>query len=60
MNTEHVGFKLISVPSKTNLFSLLKMANWMESICCATTESTSNSMRLNSSKQAHAPDWAKP
>ena len=29
----------------------------MESICWATTESTSMLMRLNSSKQPQAPDW---
>ena len=28
--------------------------------CCATTDKTSSSMRLNSSKQAHAPQDAKP
>ena len=29
-------------------------------ICCAITDNTSISIRLNSSKQHHAPDWAKP
>lgn len=29
-------------------------------ICWAATDKTGSSMRLNSSKQPHAPDWAKP
>lgn len=33
---------------------------WMVRICCATTDSTSRSMRLNSSKHAHAPQDSKP
>ena len=32
----------------------------MVRICCATTDNTSKSMRLNSSKQDHAPHDAKP
>ena len=32
----------------------------MQRICWATTDKTSNSIRLNSSKQAHAPDEANP
>ena len=43
------------VPSKSNSSSSIAMAFWMESICCAITESTSMSIRLNSSKHAHAP-----
>lgn len=31
-------------------------AFWMVAICCATTDSTSTSIRLNSSKQAQAPE----
>ena len=31
----------------------------MERICWATTDSTSMLIRLNSSKQPHAPDWKK-
>jgi hypothetical protein len=60
MNTEQVGLRLISVPSKTKRFSRRRIANWMDKICCATTDSTSRSIRLNSSKQAHAPDCARP
>lgn len=29
-------------------------------ICWAATESTDRSIRLNSSKQPHEPDWARP
>ena len=29
-------------------------------ICCAATDNTGRSIRLNSSKQPHAPDWARP
>ena len=36
------------------------IACWIELTCCATTLSTSRSMRLNSSKHAHAPDIANP
>jgi hypothetical protein len=32
----------------------------MHKICCATTDNTSRSIRLNSSKQAHAPAEARP
>lgn len=33
-------------------------ASWIVVICCATTDNTSMSIRLNSSKQAHAPALA--
>ena len=29
-------------------------------ICCAATDNTGSSIRLNSSKQPHEPDWARP
>ena len=54
-------FKSTMSPSvKTNCFlrSFLQ-ANTM-AICCAATDKTGNSMRLNSSKQPQDPDWAKP
>ena len=50
----------ISVPSNTNVVNFAEMALWMSSTCCATTDNTSRSMRLNSSKHAHAPDDASP
>ena len=60
MNTVQEGSRDISVPSNMNLLTPWLMATWMLWICWAITESTSSSMRLNSSKQAHAPAWAKP
>ena len=59
---EHQALYLspISVPSKTKLVTRAAIARWMSSTCCATTERTSRSMRLNSSKHAHAPEDAKP
>jgi molybdopterin-biosynthesis enzyme MoeA-like protein len=48
------------VSSNRKRLSLAWMASWMERICCAMTDSTSRSMRLNSSKQAHAPEEARP
>ena len=48
------------VPSKLNFCTLARLAFWIVSTCCATTESTSSSMRLNSSKQAQAPAAARP
>jgi hypothetical protein len=49
-----------SVPSNMKVVSFCWMARWMSSTCCATTESTSRSMRLNSSKHAQAPELASP
>ena len=43
------------VNSKVILLTLASRACWMVEICCATTDNTSTSIRLNSSKQAHAP-----
>lgn len=60
MNMVQVGSSLSIVSSKKNFTTLRPMARWMVRICCATTDSTSSSMRLNSSKQAQAPDCAKP
>lgn len=60
MNMLHVGFSLRSVPSKLKTSSLLMIAIWMHSTCWAITERTSRSIRLNSSKQAQAPEQAKP
>ena len=45
----------ISCPSKMNLESPAERADRIERICWATTDSTSMLMRLNSSKQPHAP-----
>ena len=47
-----------SVKTKTGLRSFLH-CNTM-AICCAATDNTGNSIRLNSSKQPHDPDWARP
>lgn len=55
MNMLQVGSKDNSVPSKTNLSNLAAIAICIVNICCATTDSTSSSILLNSSKHAHAP-----
>ena len=60
MNTANECFKGISLPSKFMISSPAFMEFWMVRSCCATTESTSMSMRLNSSKHPHAPHWLKP
>ncbi|TNN39930.1 hypothetical protein EYF80_049919 [Liparis tanakae] len=60
MDTKQLGFSLSIVPSKSKYSSLVATALWMQSTCWATTDSTSSSMRLNSSKHAHAPDEARP
>lgn len=49
--------KRISLPSKMKLAAPADSAERMDKICCATTDSTSMLMRLNSSKQPHAPVW---
>ena len=46
--------------SNSNLSLPARMFVWMVRICWAMTESTSMSIRLNSSKQAQAPHWANP
>ena len=48
------------MPSNSKVASLADLALWMVRICWAMTDSTSRSMRLNSSKQAQAPADAKP
>ena len=60
MNTFAVGMSRSSTPSNTNVLTRAATALWMHSTCCATTDRTSSSMRLNSSKHAHAPDAARP
>jgi hypothetical protein len=60
MKMAFVGSMARSVPSKMKRCTPAAMARWMVRICCATTESTSRSMRLNSSKHAHAPAAATP
>ena len=42
-------------PSKEISWMPWRMASFRVRICCAITERTSRSIRLNSSKQAHAP-----
>ena len=42
----------ISVPSKVKRFNLAVTARWMSRTCWATTDRTSRSIRLNSSKHA--------
>ena len=56
----HDGISRISCPSNTNRFSFALIAAIMLLICVATTDSTSTSMRLNSSRHAHAPVCARP
>ena len=55
-----VPSNLISFPSNQNRLLFCVIAVRMHKICCATTESTSTSMRLNSSKHDHAPVCASP
>lgn len=55
------GFMRMTSPSlktKVSFFSFLQVKTML--ICCAATESTGSSIRLNSSKQPHDPDCAKP
>ena len=60
MKMPYPGFMTISRPSNMKRSACTLYASWMVSTCCAMTLSTSMSMRLNSSKHAHAPDWATP
>ena len=65
MKKPHDQSSRISVPSKINRVSVLSgfstiCADSTDKICCATTESTSMLMRLNSSKQPQAPVCARP
>ena len=58
--TKQLGFRVRVVPSNSNVSTWSWTALWMDKICCATTDNTSNSILLNSSKQAHAPELANP
>ena len=49
---EQLGLSVSSAPSNSKVVTLLTMAMWMVWICWATTDKTSISIRLNSSKQA--------
>eukprot|EP00955_Chlamydomonas_euryale_P051854 354987-Chlamydomonas_euryale.AAC.9 len=60
MKTLQVWTSGRSAPSKTKRFLPPAFARWIVSTCCATTDRTSSSMRLNSSKHAHAPLAARP
>ena len=60
MNTLQVCSSGIVVPSNTKRREPSRLAFWMVRICCAITDSTSSSMRLNSSKQDQEPDAARP
>ena len=51
----HDQTRLISRPSNTNRVAPADSADRMDRICCATTDNTSMLIRLNSSKQPHAP-----
>ena len=53
---EHDPLRVSSAPSNSNVLTSETTAAWMVWICCATTDNTSISIRLNSSKQDHAPD----
>ena len=55
-----VATSFISLPSNRNSVSLFLRASWMDFTCDETTESTSTVMRLNSSKQPHAPVCTRP
>ena len=50
----------MSLPSNMKRSELESLADLMVRICWATTDRTSMSMRLNSSKQHQLPDWASP
>ena len=56
---EHDPLRVSSAPSNSNVLTSETTAAWMVWICCATTDNTSISIRLNSSKQDHAPDCKK-
>lgn len=55
MKIPHDQTRLISRPSNTNRVAPADRAERMERICWATTDNTSMLIRLNSSKQPHAP-----
>lgn len=55
INIPTVGTSVISSPIKSNLNFLFLIASSTDFTCTATTDSTSTDIRLNSSKQPHAP-----
>lgn len=57
-NSGHISLMSPSVKMKVFFFSFL--AERTTATCWAATDSTGNSMRLNSSKQPHEPDCASP
>lgn len=60
INIAHVLSNNKFDPSK-NIFTKPDcMPRWIVNICCATTDKTSKSIRLNSSKHAQAPHDNKP
>ena len=59
MKIPHDHTRLISRPSNTNRVAPADSADRMDRICCATTDNTSMLIRLNSSKQPHAPVYKK-
>lgn len=60
MNTAHVLSNVNVEPSKDILVNDACIPCCMVNICCATTDNTSKSIRLNSSKHAQAPQDNKP
>lgn len=60
MKYPHDMSNLMSLPSNINLGAWASLAAFIVMICCATTDKTSTSIRLNSSKQHQLPDWANP
>ena len=60
MNTANCELSMISLSSNMMTETPRLTPSCSVMICCATTLSTSTSMRLNSSKQAQAPQEARP
>jgi hypothetical protein len=60
MNTPTVFFKLISVSPNQNLSSFYSRACLIDSNYYEITDKTSISILLNSSRQVHAPYYARP
>ena len=60
IKTLNVGLRLILEPSKSNMVIFAALARYIVRIYYAMTDNTSKSIRLNSSKQAHAPEDARP
>ena len=55
-----VSMSTLSPSVKINDVFLSFLHRSTMAICWAATDNTGNSIRLNSSKQPHEPDWAKP